>query len=79
MKRECIEITLLADAEAQNEKGEPQILPKTDELSGPGVTELLHAIGIEDSRNSEEDSGASLDLTGSPSEPVISDGESEEL
>ena len=40
-------------------------------------TSLGH--GIEDSRNSEEDSGASSDLTGSPSEPVISDGESEEL
>jgi len=48
-------------------------------LSGPGKTELPQAMGIEDSRNSEEDSGASSDLTGSLSEPVISDGESEEL
>ena len=63
MKREWVEITLLLGAEAQNEKGEPQILPETDKLSGPGVTELLQAIGIEDSRNSEEDGGASLDLT----------------
>lgn len=69
---------LLLDEEAQNEKRKPQILPETDELSGPDVTEPLQAMGIEDSRNSEEDSGASSDLTGSPSEPVISDGESEE-
>jgi len=55
MEREWIGIALVLDEEAQNEKGEPQILPEMDESSGPGVTELLQAMGIEDSRNSEED------------------------